>query len=69
MVGIREVLTHNKTAYLVNPDFESATEHSLKILLEDEALRLKFGNATMDEMSSLTWANCADRVHNYRKRR
>jgi|AntRauTorcE11897_2_1112592.scaffolds.fasta_scaffold00263_4 glycosyltransferase involved in cell wall biosynthesis len=59
---IREVLTHNRTAYLVEPDDGNAAETGLKELIENESLRKRIGTKAKEEMSSLTWENRASRV-------
>lgn len=66
---IREVLVHNKTAYLVEPDNRSAAEQGLKELLEKEEFREKLGKEAKSEMSSLTWENRAKRVIGFIKER
>ncbi|MEX2478858.1 MAG: glycosyltransferase family 4 protein [Gracilimonas sp.] len=66
---IREVLTHNETAYLVEPDNQMAAEAGLKELLENESLREKIGKNAKEEMSTLTWENRASRVINFIKER
>ncbi|MCH2449087.1 MAG: glycosyltransferase family 4 protein [Gracilimonas sp.] len=66
---LREVLVHNKTAYLVQPDDRSAAEQGLKELLENEELREKLGKEAKSEMSSLTWENRATRVIEFINRR
>jgi glycosyltransferase involved in cell wall biosynthesis len=66
---IREVLVHNKTAYLVQPDDRSAAEQGLKELLENEELREKLGKEAKLEMRSLTWENRATRVIEFINRR
>lgn len=66
---IREVLVHDKTAYLVEPDNKSAAEKGLKELIENEELREKLGKEAKSEMNSLTWENRAERVIEFIKER
>ncbi|MEX2602641.1 MAG: glycosyltransferase family 4 protein [Gracilimonas sp.] len=62
IADIREVLTHKKTAFLVEPDNKVAAEVALRELLNNARLRDELGEAAKDEMEFLTWEKRAKRV-------
>jgi glycosyltransferase involved in cell wall biosynthesis len=62
IADLREVLTHKKTAWLVEPDNEKAAVEALSNLLADKKLRLDIGKAAQEEMRFMTWENRARNV-------
>lgn len=62
---IKEVLTHGKTAYLVEPDNFKEEVKGLSLLIEDKSLRLKIGSEAKKEMKFLTWDERANNVSRF----
>ncbi len=62
--NIREILTHERTALLFDPDAPGAMWAAVARLIEDEALRLRLGAAARAELEArdYTWRGNARRV-------
>jgi glycosyltransferase involved in cell wall biosynthesis len=62
--NIREVLQHEHTALLFDPDAEGAMWQAIRRLIDDPALRLRLGAAARAELEArdYTWAGNARRV-------
>jgi glycosyltransferase involved in cell wall biosynthesis len=62
--NIREVLQHEHTALLFDPDAEGAMWQAIRQLIDDPALRLRLGAAARAELEArdYTWAGNARRV-------
>lgn len=54
-----EVLTHLKTAYLVEPDNYEEEKKGFSELIENSELRKRLGSSSVQEMEHLTWDNRA----------
>jgi glycosyltransferase involved in cell wall biosynthesis len=59
---IVEVLTHMKTAVLVEPDNLEKEKEAFELLIKDEDLRRKIGANAQNEMKDLTWKNRANNI-------
>lgn len=60
---ICEVLTHNKSAFLVEPDNDEREIEMFSLLLKDEKLRSRLGETAKEEMKELTWESRAEKIH------
>lgn len=62
--NIREILAHERTALLFDPDAEGAMWQAVRRLIEDDALRLRLGAAARAELVArdYTWRGNARRV-------
>lgn len=62
IADIREVLTHNETAILVEPDNNESELEGFKRLIEDKDLRERIGMNAAGEMKENTWDKRADNI-------
>lgn len=60
-----EVLTHNETAFLVDPDNDDEENKAFSTLINDNKLRDSLGKAAKEEMTELTWKNRATGIYNF----
>ena len=65
MKDIREVLTHDKNALLVEPDNFNSEIKGLEVLKSDKDLRVRLGNQAKKEMKELTWTKRAQKILNF----
>ncbi len=59
---IKEVLTHNETAILVEPDNDEAEFRGFRTLIDSSELRRKIGLKAAEEMKGNTWNLRAERI-------
>jgi glycosyltransferase involved in cell wall biosynthesis len=60
--SIREVLTHNVTAWLVEPGNPAALAAGLRLLADDAALRERLGRAARTAVAEYSWERRAERL-------
>lgn len=65
---VAEVLSHKKTAYLVEPDNREEEEKGFRELISDKQLRILLGKNAKEEMLKNTWENRANEILNFIKR-
>lgn len=62
---ICEVLSHNETAFLVEPDNDEKEIEAFTLLLNDVKLRNRLGKAARKEMKRMTWVNRAKEIYSF----
>jgi glycosyltransferase involved in cell wall biosynthesis len=60
--ALREVLTHDETAWLVPPDDDRALADALSLLATNQALRERLGRAARKLSQDFTWERRAERL-------
>jgi len=66
---VAEVLTHMKTAVLVEPDNLKKEKEVFSLLIEDQKLRQEIGLNAQNEMKNLTWLNRANDILSFINKR
>jgi glycosyltransferase involved in cell wall biosynthesis len=60
--ALREVLTHDETAWLVPPDDDRALADALSLLATNQALRERLGRTARKLSQDFTWERRAERL-------